>query len=55
MGKSVLWTTFVLLLNPLILSQLAAQSRQAILQLPSLVPCRTQIFRERFSNRLVIS
>jgi hypothetical protein len=35
MGKSVLWTTFVLLLNPLILSQLAAQNRQAIVQLPS--------------------
>ena len=34
MGKSVLWTTFVLLLNPLMLSPLAAQSRQAILQLP---------------------
>ncbi len=34
MGKSVLWTTFVLLLNPLMLSPLVAQSRQAILQLP---------------------
>lgn len=34
MGKSVLWATFVLLLNLLILSPLVAQSRQGILQLP---------------------
>jgi dienelactone hydrolase len=35
MGKSVLWAAIVILLDPLVLSPIVAQTRQAILQLPS--------------------